>query len=64
VKVCLVEQHLVSKKFPYRNERSLTVQLNGMIPEWVVGTIVGADRHREANPKRESDYESDDSHVH
>jgi hypothetical protein len=58
----LIEQKLVSKEFPYLNERCLLVQLNRMVSKRVTRAIVGGNRRRGTNQKSQSCYECRDMH--
>src|SRR5262249_13803081 len=49
MKVCLIEQHLVSKEFPYAKEISLLLQFDRVISEWVTRAIIRVGRRRETN---------------
>jgi hypothetical protein len=56
--VGLIEQHLVSKGFPYFNETSLLIQLDRVISEWITRAIVGG------GPYRETKHNCEDCYVH
>src|SRR5262245_61178633 len=60
VKASLIEQRLVFKGFPYFKERSLLIQLDRVVSEWVTRTILGRSRHRETK----HNCEDRDVHCH
>ena len=44
-------------------ERSVLIELDGVVSEWVTGTIIGRGRHRETNHNCDNRYECCDMHI-
>jgi hypothetical protein len=63
VKVGPIEQHLVSKVFPYAKEISLLIHFNRVISEWIARAIIRAGGHRETNHNCDNRYEYCHMHI-